>query len=273
MIHLPFILFPFKNQLKTIWLAVESMLQIVQILLSDEINDEDLKRLSNVITVHLECYQNVFGQTLKPKHHFLLHYVRVIQLMGPVVKFWALRMESKHQFFKREIQNTKNFVNIKKSLAYKHQEHFFAAPASLTDDIKFGKLTLFIECDSFGIFVADLKMMAFTDDAIQASYTAKSLNVNDRYYKPGVLVASDSKFYEIERILSIRNDTLFLCNKCYDISSHDSFLNSFKIKSKGERAVLNIRHLKNNKAYEKKHLDGSIYVIEDCLVTYKMNIK
>lgn len=127
--HLPFILFPFKEKLQPIWLAVESLLQIIQILLSDEVDEAiDLKRLSELITTHLRCYRDFFKHLLKPKHHFLLHYVMVIMLMGPVVRFWSLRMEAKHQFFKRVVYKTKSFVNIKKSLAYKHQEHFFLSP-------------------------------------------------------------------------------------------------------------------------------------------------
>lgn len=106
-LHLPFILFQFKDEVKSIWLAVESLLQIIQILLSDEICEDDLKRLSQLVTKHLEYYQLFFGQQLKPKHHFLLHYERVIRAMGPVVKFWAMRMEAKHQYFKQLVRQTK----------------------------------------------------------------------------------------------------------------------------------------------------------------------
>lgn len=271
-LHLPFILYPFKEKLQPIWLAVESLLQIIQILLSDEVDNAiDLKRLSELITTHLSCYIDFFKQLLKPKHHFLLHYVMVIKLMGPVVRFWSLRMEAKHQFFKRIVCKTKNFINIKKSLAYKHQEHFFLSPPSLTDDVSLGKSTQFIELENIDEFIIHLKAMQFTDEIIEDAIVVKSLKLNDRHFKSNLLIASENNFYEIKHILSIQNNMLFLCDNCYEILFYDTFLNSFKIKSKQESKVLNLRNLKNNKPYEKIYLDGSVYVIVDCLAVYKMN--
>lgn len=273
-LHLPYILFPFKEKLQSIWLSVESMLQIIQILLSDELDDEfDLKRLSEMITTHLKCYKEFFNQLLKPKHHFLIHYVLVIMLMGPVVRFWSLRMEAKHQFFKQIINKTKNFMNIKKSLAYKHQEHFFLSPASLTDDVSYGKCSQFIDCKNIDEFVIQLKAMQFSDKIIEDACVMKSLKVNNRHFKPGLLVANESKFYEIKHILSIQNEILFLCDQCYEILVYDTFLNSFEIKPKHESSVLNLNNLNNNKPCEKKYLDGSVYTIVDNLAIYKMNLK
>lgn len=85
--------------------------------MSHEINETDLERLSTLITTHLQCYMLYFGTNLKPKHHFLTHYTGVIRSLGPVIKFWAMRMEAKHQFFKRIVYKTNNFINIKKTLA------------------------------------------------------------------------------------------------------------------------------------------------------------
>lgn len=274
--HLPFILFTFKEKLQAIWLSVESMLQIIQILLSDEVDEAfDLKRLSEMITVHLKCYIEFFNQLLKPKHHFLIHYVMVMMLMGPVVRFWSLRMEAKHQFFKRIIYKLKNFQNIKKTLAHKHQQHFFLSPASLMDDVSHGKSSQFIDCDNINEFVVHLKdeVNGFTDQIIEDACVVKSFKCNDRHFKPGVLVANKNQFYEIKHILCIQNETLFLCDKYYEILSYDTFLNSFEIKPKNESAVLNLTNLKNNKPYEKKFLDGSVYVIVDCLAVYKMHFK
>lgn len=139
-LHLPFILYRFKDQLKPIWLAaIETMLKIIQILLSDEIEEPDLKILNEMIINHLQCYQAFFDLPLKPKHHFLLHYVSVIRAMGPVVKFWAMRMEAKHQYFKQLVNHTKQFVNIKKTLAYKHQEQLFGIATPFKDDVELGK--------------------------------------------------------------------------------------------------------------------------------------
>lgn len=271
-LHLPYILFDFKNELKSIWLAVELMLQIIQILLSTEVNENDLNRLSEQITAHLQCCQLFFNLSLKPKHHFLLHYVRVIKLMGPVVRFWALRLEAKHQNFKRTVRTTNNFINIKKTLAYKHQERFFDVPFCLEDELSFGKKTDFIECPQFGTYCEQLKASNFSEEELQMSCTAKSLKLNDRVFKSGFLLACSKQFYEIHHILEIRNEVLFLCNRCYEILSYESFLNSLHIQPKEEVKILNLRTLQNNKPYEKRFIFGPIYVIVDNLDTLKMSL-
>lgn len=269
MLHLPFILFKFQAALKPIWLAVQSMLQIIQILLSAEMDETDLKRLSELITTHHECFQLYFQIPLKPKHHFLLHYPSIIKAMGPVVKFWAMRMEAKHQFFKQIVSKTKCFVNIKKTLSEMHQERFFVNQWSLSDVIVLGKQTPFIECDNFQKYYGHLKAF-FTDTMIESCFTVKKLKVNDRLYKPGFLVASEEKFFEIEHVLCNDLNYLFLCEKSYDILCYDSFLNSLKLHSNNEIVIVDLKNLKNNKSYEKKLVDDYTYIIADCLATFKM---
>lgn len=257
--------------LKPIWLSVETMLQIIQILLSDEISETDLTRLSDLTMTHLQCYQIYFNQALKPKHHFMLHYERVIKSMGPVVRFWAMRMEAKHQFFKQIVYKTKNFVNIKKTFAQKYQKHFFATPSVLIDDIVLGAGVPFIECNDFENFHDQFKALGFSNESLQASSVIKSLKLNDRKYRKGFLVVSEKNFVEIHSILSIENEILFLCNKAYKIQCYDSFLNSLKIECIEELSVIDFKTLINNKSYEKKTIQESIYVIADSLSIYKMN--
>lgn len=182
-LHIPFILYEFKNQLKDIWPAVSSMLQIIRLLLSYELTKNDIKRLSELITEHLTFYQQFFNQHLKPKHHFLLHYITIILLMGPVVRFWCMRMEAKHRVFEGMVNKTKCFINIKKTLAYKHQELFFASPVSITDDIVSGKQISFIECENFDNYIIHLNELQFTEEMLQSACVTKSLTVNDRSFK------------------------------------------------------------------------------------------
>ena len=51
----------------------------------------------------------------------MLHYPRAIQKLGPLVQFWAMRFEAKHNFFKRVSHVTCNFRNICKTMAFRHQ--------------------------------------------------------------------------------------------------------------------------------------------------------
>ncbi|XP_064479840.1 uncharacterized protein LOC135393295 [Ornithodoros turicata] len=58
---------------------------------------------------------------LKPKLHFLVHYPRFIMELGPLSQFWSMRFEPKHQTFKSLAAKTKNFRNICRTLASRHQ--------------------------------------------------------------------------------------------------------------------------------------------------------
>lgn len=267
--HLPFILFKYKSQLESIWLVVETMLQIIQILLSDEMCELDLDRLTDLISLHLNCYRDRFHQTLKPKHHFLIHYPTVIRAMGPVIHFWAMRMEAKHQYFKRIANKTNNFVNIKKTLAQRHQEKFHSIPFA-SDEIIHGKAIPFFEQKESDKYFEELQKRNFSYDSIAQSSTIKSFKINNYPYKPDFLIANASNFFEIQFILEIENEILFLSHKMYEIQNYDSFLNAFKIGCVDKLTILDFNELKNRKAYEKKNVLGDVYVIVDCLSTYKM---
>ena len=59
--------------------------------------------------------------TIKPKHHFLSHYSKLYKYQGPLIQLWAMRMESKHTFMKNCLRTSKNFVNVSKTCATRHQ--------------------------------------------------------------------------------------------------------------------------------------------------------
>lgn len=48
----------------------------------------------------------------------MIHYPRCIRKIGPLIHMWCMRFEGKHRFFKKSV---KNFKNITKTLAKKHQ--------------------------------------------------------------------------------------------------------------------------------------------------------
>ena len=58
---------------------------------------------------------------LRPKHHFMSHYAMLTLQLGPLIRLWTLRFECKHQYFKRYARRSRNFINIAKMLANRHQ--------------------------------------------------------------------------------------------------------------------------------------------------------
>lgn len=56
-----------------------------------------------------------------PKLHYLVHYPRLIQKYGPLIRLWCMRFEAKHQYFKKIANSSRNFRNISWTLAKRHQ--------------------------------------------------------------------------------------------------------------------------------------------------------
>ena len=58
---------------------------------------------------------------VRPKHHFLSHYPDFFKNFGPLISVWAMRMESKHTYFKSVLRASKNFKNVAKTCASRHE--------------------------------------------------------------------------------------------------------------------------------------------------------
>lgn len=70
---------------------------------------------------HHDLYQSLFGETLKPKHHHMVHYPMVMKMVGPLKNIWSMRFEAKHRLSKLAANVTSTRVNISTTLAIKHQ--------------------------------------------------------------------------------------------------------------------------------------------------------
>ncbi|PIK46806.1 hypothetical protein BSL78_16305 [Apostichopus japonicus] len=65
-----------------------------------------------------KCYPNVI---LTPKHHFMVHYPRLLLESGPLVNTWSMRFEAKHLFAKRLANVVCSFKDICFTVASRHQ--------------------------------------------------------------------------------------------------------------------------------------------------------
>ena len=61
---------------------------------------------------------------------------------GPMTRYWCMRFEGKHNYFKDLAQRTKCFKNIAKSLSHRHQRlvcYHLAKAQSLVKEMETGK--------------------------------------------------------------------------------------------------------------------------------------
>lgn len=74
---------------------------------------------------YLRTLSLLFPNSKKPKHHHLVHYSRIMKLMGPLGSFSSLRFESKHQDGKSTAKATTNRINVNHTIALQTQFSLF----------------------------------------------------------------------------------------------------------------------------------------------------
>lgn len=90
--------------------------------------------------IHFLCleFRALFPSPSVPcKMHYLTHCPSYMMRYGPLVSLWAMRFESKHQYFKDVSRKVRNIKNIAKTLATRHQylETYIATQVSSENKI------------------------------------------------------------------------------------------------------------------------------------------
>lgn len=65
-----------------------------------EFDETILNKLQSNIKKHHHLHEQLFGNTLKSKHHFVTHYPSSIRQVGPLKHLWCFKFESKHRELK-----------------------------------------------------------------------------------------------------------------------------------------------------------------------------
>ncbi|KAE8750531.1 hypothetical protein FOCC_FOCC002825 [Frankliniella occidentalis] len=106
------------------WQLYLYLVDIVNIVSCTDLQIETVNYLEYLVQQHHILYVQLFGPTLKPKHHNMLHYGTVIRLCGPLVGLWSMRPEARHRLLKRSSNVIASRVDILLSLAIKNQLAF-----------------------------------------------------------------------------------------------------------------------------------------------------
>lgn len=125
------------------WQHYLALLEITEILTSQVFTPELLDYLTNLIENYLDNLKTLFHCSLKPKHHFLLHYHRVIEQIGPPILISAFKFESKHKELKAVAQSISCRKNLPLTLATRHQlksSYRLLSQNCFTDRISWGKV-------------------------------------------------------------------------------------------------------------------------------------
>ena len=106
------------------WVLLTDLCVIVESLFAWKFTLGDIEFLGEKISEWLCALKHAYPTfKLKPKFHFMAHYASQIKAHGPLRHCWTMRYESKYSFLKGLIKENKNFRNIAKTIAQKHQVH------------------------------------------------------------------------------------------------------------------------------------------------------
>lgn len=269
MVHLPYIFIDLKDKLISIWPTLEALLKCLNIVMSIKITEEDLKHLEENIESFLTGMLTLKGKLI-PKAHLLLHYPNAIRKVGPLKHMWTMRFECKHQFFTNAAKNTKNFINIKKTLALKSQEKICLKGFAIKDHIEESKRKILIRAhNQFPTYESFLCSIDVNVD-LDRLFILPFLSFNNYTYKSGLVLIENFLVYEILFVLKSRNDYYFLC-ELYEINDFEHSLNSIEIRpSCPDRQLAYLVHseLTNLQTFPKKICNGKIYVMAENLTVF-----
>lgn len=91
---------------------------MLSIIMAQEATDENISLLEKLINKHHKLYMNLFHDTLKPKYHFLVHYPRILQQLGPLKQMSCMRFEAKHKKHKETAKSVSSRKNPAYTLAF-----------------------------------------------------------------------------------------------------------------------------------------------------------
>ncbi|KAE8737846.1 hypothetical protein FOCC_FOCC016685 [Frankliniella occidentalis] len=111
-------LVPIGSQVWYFYLLVRKMMDIV---FGPVVTESLCITLESLIEEHHHLYFVLFNDTLKPKHHNMVHYSIIMCEVGPFIHKWSMRFESKNQAAAVAPHATKSRLNICKTLAIREQ--------------------------------------------------------------------------------------------------------------------------------------------------------
>lgn len=103
------------------WKLYLSLRELVSLIMSPSFSDETIDRLERQIKTHHTSYKKLSEESLKPKHHHLLHYVRILKILGPLRLFSCMRFEGFHRDLKKIASSVTSRVNISLTIAKRCQ--------------------------------------------------------------------------------------------------------------------------------------------------------
>lgn len=170
-----------------IWRLYIVLVEILDIITAPYVRWQLTEFLSTLIAEHHEMYCRFFNKTLKPKHHFMVHYPRIMNATGPVINMWSMRFEGKHRpVIKRVADNMSCRKNLPLSIAKRYALTCCARILSkrgFPNDVNYHpQERRVINCENFEMF------RDIIPHALQQSFAVKEATICGTCYKCNMIL-------------------------------------------------------------------------------------
>lgn len=202
-----------------VWSFMMSLVELADIVIFPSFDAEMLDILQEQIIYHHTLYQKLFGATLKPKFHILLHYVDIIRKIGPPRYTWSFRFEAMHQVFKQYSRNITSRKNICLTLCIKANLYFMQNLKSLSENehnMSY-KNAVLIKASELPYY----KNLTTKDNIPDESYACKKATYKGTNYKIGDFVTKSDynmrkiEIFEVKDLLVFGNDLFITCQEWF----------------------------------------------------------
>ena len=174
-------------------------------LTSHEIDFEMTEIIESYLDFRVAAISSLGMPRARPKHHYLSHYSESYKKYGPLISLWGMRMESKHTYFKNVIKASKNFRNVPKTCASRHElaqvcYRYYGLFPTNKFDIPAKSVSLAHYSDtSNDIFVKSASQVLQGDSLI-----LNNVKIHGTLYSPGMIVVMKKEALGVLKVGLIR---------------------------------------------------------------------
>lgn len=235
----------FVPQNDPVWRFFINFIEIIDLLLLSNYDDHRILLLEDRIKYHNTKYVELFKDALKPKHHLLTHYCRIIKKSGPLKYIWSYNFESKHKQLKAYTKNINSRINISISLGIKFCINF----SELICNFDINSYTVYTPMSvAFSIYsskyIEQIRDVCPNKnlDIMHSSLIYDKIILFGTIYKiDNVLITNENELsvYLLRQIICLNEKTIKLFCQRLDIIGYDKHLACYKVnKVKREQYVI-----------------------------------
>lgn len=233
------------------------ILEICRIVFSVDIPVWMVDYLEDLTEKYLLDYKSLYG-ALIPKQHHLIHYARMIRLMGSLLPYMCMRMEAKHRYFKKLVERLGCFRNIFWSLALKHQVHISVEwSKSMKHTNKSGpcKKTSREDCDYKHLIPVSMTHLLETS---WLKFEGVLFKPNECFICVGYEEESGPVFLKVKTVI-IHPAILFICHKTETVRKNIQ-LAAYEIQVLEEFCTSNPTEMLYHSVLHAHIVDGKLYI-------------